>query len=90
MHVTESLRRFLFANFLVSVTDTELDDGASLLEAGIIDSTGILEVVAFLEEAFGIVVDDAEITPENFDSIDRLACYVGRKQAKIQEPASQT
>lgn len=54
---------------------------ASLLETGIIDSTGVLELIEFLDDAFDIHVDDSETVPENLDGIDRITAYVKRKQS---------
>ncbi|MGZ8197708.1 MAG: acyl carrier protein, partial [Burkholderiales bacterium] len=56
-------------------------DGVSLLDAGIIDSTGVMELVSFLEQEFGIQVDDQDLVPENLDSISALAAFVTRKLA---------
>ena len=75
----EKIRDFVIRNFYVSNVDA-LKNSESLLDAGIIDSTGVLEVIAFLEEEFGITVDDAEMLPENLDSIDNIASYVDRKK----------
>jgi len=80
MNVRERIRGFLAENFLLSTGDFPLPDDASLLEEGVVDSTGILELVSFLEEAFTIAVADEEIVPENFDSVDRLVVYVEGKQ----------
>jgi acyl carrier protein len=77
--VIEQIRAFLTENFLALRPGVVLHDDLSLMDAGIIDSTGVLELVAFVEEAFGIKVDDAEIVPGNFDSTDRIASYVSRK-----------
>jgi acyl carrier protein len=63
-------------------TPQELTDSGSLLEMGIIDSTAVLELVGFLEEKFGFQVEDAELVPENLDSIDNLVKYVTSKQPK--------
>jgi len=72
------IREFLQKNFFVS---GPLDDGASLLDQGIIDSTGALELVSFIETEFGIQVKDDEMLPENLDSIERIASFVARKKA---------
>ncbi|MGC4114773.1 MAG: acyl carrier protein [Myxococcales bacterium] len=77
--VREQVRGFIESNFYLG--DTVLEDEASLLEKGIVDSTGVLEVIAFLESAFGVVVADDETTPENLDSISGIAAFVARKQA---------
>ena len=74
------VRAFILENFYV--TDVmSLADDVSLLERGIVDSTGVLEVTAFLETEFGIRVEDAEIVPENLDSIAAIAAFVSRKRA---------
>jgi acyl carrier protein len=76
------LRTFIVDNFLFGEESeaSVLTDDDSLLELGIIDSTGILELVGFLEQHFGILVDDEELVPENLDTISRLAAFVDRKQ----------
>lgn len=83
------IRNFIFENFVFGVDEAELDDGTSFLETGIIDSTGVLEIVGFLEEEYGFAVQDDEVLPENFDSINNLASYVERKLAGVRacEPA---
>ena len=55
------------------------DEVRHLLDEGVVDSTGVLEVIGFLESEFGLVIEDADITPENFDSIARIAAFVSRK-----------
>ncbi len=74
----EKIREFIFTNFYVA-PDLTLGDETSLLESGIIDSTGVLEVISFLEEQFGLEVEDREMVPENLDSIDSISAYVARK-----------
>ena len=77
--VLAKVRQFITTNFYVA-DPAALADDASLLDAGIVDSTGVLEVVTFLESDFGVTVEDAEIVPENVDSITRIASYVTRKK----------
>lgn len=72
-------RRHITANFVVPAGEASLKDDASLLEEGIMDSTGVLDLVMFIEETFGIVVTDEELTPENLDSVDRLVAFVQKK-----------
>lgn len=72
------IRRFIARQFLFG-DDRELDDGASLLEAGIVDSTGILEIIDHLEERYGVKVNDDELVPENLDSVSSIAEFLGRK-----------
>ncbi len=73
------IREFLGKNFYLPEA-TQLKDEASLLEQGIIDSTGVLELIGFLERTFGIAVLESETVPDNLDSIDRIVAYVHRKQ----------
>ena len=77
--IREQVRTFVRSNFYVPETVT-LSDDVSLLEQGIIDSTGVLELVTFIEDSFGISIDDAEMVPQNLDSVERIATFVGRKQ----------
>ena len=79
METTASVRQFIIENFLFE-EDNNLKKDTSFLENGIIDSTGVLELVMFIEETYGITVDDDEIVPENLDSISSIAEYIKRKQ----------
>jgi acyl carrier protein len=87
-HITEELRRFVVDNFLFGQGDT-LYENTSFLENGIVDSTGVLELIGFLESRFGIHLEDDEIVPDNLDSLDRLASLVERKTAPAGEPMAQ-
>ena len=78
----EKVRDFLMSNFYVPDT-TVLNANESLLDQGIIDSTGVLEVIGFIEEAFGITVEDSELLPENLDSIEGIVRYVARKKSDM-------
>jgi acyl carrier protein len=73
------VRQFVVDNFLFGQTDKPLDNDQSFLEGGIIDSTGVLELIAFLESRYGISIGDDELLPANLDSISRIAAFVGRK-----------
>ena len=75
------MRAFIEENFLFREDVSELSDDNSLLENGVMDSTGILELVAFLEGDFAIQMSDAEIVPENLNSIAAIAAYVGAQAA---------
>lgn len=79
--IDRSIRQFIEDNFLFREDRAELNDKDSLLDAGLIDSTGILELVAFLESEFAISVADSEIVPENLDSIGTIVAYVASKSA---------
>jgi acyl carrier protein len=75
----ETLRHFVLENFMFGAAPDELDENVSFLDSGIVDSTGVMELVGFLEDRFGITVEDAELTPENLDSISRLCGYLQSK-----------
>jgi acyl carrier protein len=75
------IRRFIADNLLFSSNGFQLDDDVSFLEEGVVDSLGVMELVVFVEEQFGVPVADEEVTPEYFDSVNRLAAYVESKLA---------
>jgi acyl carrier protein len=79
MEVNAVIRQFIVENFLFG-EDGNLKDETSFLESGIIDSTGILELVSYLEETFGISVEDEELIPENLDSVANVVAYLGKKK----------
>jgi acyl carrier protein len=83
MNVKDEIREFIAQNFLFGDGGTLVNDG-SFLEKGIVDSTGILEIIAFIEKKYGITVDDSELLPENLDSINNIAAFLERKTAKRQ------
>lgn len=80
LEVEEKIRKFLIENFVLSEQLDELGFEESFLENGVVDSTGILELVFFVEDQFGIQIDTSEVLPENFDSVNCLAAYIRRKQ----------
>jgi acyl carrier protein len=77
--VRSQVREFITKNFYVPA-GSQLADTTSLLDLGIVDSTGVLEVIGFLEKSFAIEVDDAEMVPDNLDSIAAIAAFVSRKR----------
>ena len=77
-----TLRRFIGENFMFQEEIDALPEESSFLDAGIIDSTGVLELVCFLENTFGIEVADDEMLPENLDSIRAITAYVKRKTSQ--------
>lgn len=80
--VRDTVKAFIVENFLFGDADHPLADGDSLIENGVIDSTGVLELVAFVEERFGITVADADIVPANLDTLERITAFVtGRATA---------
>jgi acyl carrier protein len=78
MEINTTIRKFIIENFLFEEDET-LQEDTSFLETGIIDSTGILELVSFVEESFGIDVADEEMIPENLDSIANVVRYLQKK-----------
>lgn len=78
--IETKIRKFLAENFILSEQADQLSASDSFLEKGIIDSTGILELVFFVEDQFGVQIDTSEVLPENFDSIDNLSAYIRTKQ----------
>jgi acyl carrier protein len=79
--IEQEIRQFVIDNFLYGETERVPANDDSLLEQGIVDSTGILEVVAFLESRFGIEIHEHELVPLNLDSLNRIADFVARKTA---------
>lgn len=74
------LRAFIATNFLFDASAVVADD-ESLLEGGLIDSTGAMELISHVEGLIGVMVPDEDLTASNFDSIDRIVDFVGRLQA---------
>lgn len=79
--VRKKLKEFISNNFLLGKGLSDLKDGASFLDTGIVDSTGVLEIVGFLQDAWEINVPDEELLPDNLDSVDNLTAYVLKKLA---------
>jgi len=77
--VAAEVRRFIVDNFLFGQDDQGLGPDDSLLDRGVIDSTGVMELVLFLEQQFGVKVEDTELVPENLDSIERICAFIDRK-----------
>lgn len=77
--VRKEVREYIVENLLFDEGEEALADGDSFLESGLIDSTGILEVIVFLEEHFQIKMADDEMIPENLDSVERIATFVATK-----------
>lgn len=81
MDTVKKLRKYVLETYLFTNDDNALGNADSFLDKGIIDSTGTLELVMFLETEFGIRVADDELLPANLDSIDRLLQFIERKKA---------
>jgi acyl carrier protein len=83
MQLTEQkLRKFVGDNFLFGQSGDDLPATESFIESGIIDSTGILELVSFVEQEFGVKIEDEELIPENLDSIHKLMVFVDGKSSR--------
>jgi acyl carrier protein len=80
MHTIEQeIRQFIIDNFLFGELEATLFNDDSLLDRGIIDSTGVLELVTFLEDKYGMKIQDDELVPKNLDSVNGLVQFVSRK-----------
>ena len=84
MSIKEDIRRFIVENFLFGEEGT-LSNDSSFVKEGIVDSTGILQLVAFIQEQYLIAVEDEELIPENLDSVSRVAAFIEGK--KLEQPA---
>ncbi|MBZ5679330.1 MAG: acyl carrier protein [Acidobacteriia bacterium] len=80
--VGQHVREFIVENFLFNQERTFTDDD-SFLGEGIVDSTGVLQLVTFLEETYGITVEDEDLTPENMDSVNSVAAFLSRKMNSV-------
>jgi acyl carrier protein len=78
MTIQERVRAFVLDNYYVS-DPASLADSDSLLETGVVDSTGMLEIILYIEAEFGIAVGDRDTTPQNLETISRIAAFVERK-----------
>lgn len=79
--ITLEVRDYISRNFLFSDKGFQYSDDASFLEEGIIDSLGIIELVAFVEKTFNLSIADHELLPSNFDSVSRLSSFIAGKLA---------
>lgn len=73
------IKKFITKNFLLNSDHISFSDTDSFVEKGIIDSTGILELVSFIQQAFGLTLQDEDIIPENLDSIEKISAFIQRK-----------
>lgn len=81
MTIEEQIKDYIASNLLFSDNGYTYHEDDSFLEEGIVDSVGVLELVTFIEGNFSLQVDDMEVTPDNFDSVTKLANYIRAKQA---------
>ena len=75
-----TVRSYILENFIMGGNAEQFQDGDSFMDHHIIDSTGFLEVITFLEETFGITVEDNEMIPENLDSLNNIEAYIKKKR----------
>ncbi len=80
MSSEDKIRKFILENYLFTDDQSELNNDDSFLDQGILDSTGILEIIFFIEDEFGIKIKDDEMVPENLDSVNRIVAFIERKQ----------
>lgn len=78
--IVAATRRYILDNFLYTKPDARLDEHERLLERGIVDSMGVMELIAFLQDQFGIKVAEADITEEHFGSLGAIAAYVASRR----------
>jgi acyl carrier protein len=79
MAIQQRVKQFIVENFYIS-DPAELKEDTSLIEGGYVDSTGMLELIAFLESEYGFRVEETETVPENLGSVGQIAAYVARKK----------
>ena len=84
--IERQIREFINDNFLFGQGADGLNREDSFLDQGIIDSTGVLELVSFIEDSFAIKIADSELVPQNLDSIDNLVRFIERKQEEVVQP----
>jgi acyl carrier protein len=80
MSVSADIERFILDELAQGRGISSIDPQDNLLTKGIVDSHGVMELVGFLEQRYGISVDDADLTPENFENVSCIEAFVGRKQ----------
>jgi acyl carrier protein len=85
--ISHSTRQFILNHF-PSSRRRALDDSSALLESGVIDSLGVLDLVAFIEAEFKVTVDDEDLTPENFQNIGRITAFIQKKLVEFRQQPS--
>jgi len=82
MNYTNEIREFIVSSFLFG-DRASLQDDTSLLDSGIVDSTGILELITFLEDTYKLKIEPEETIPDNLDSINKVVRFLSERQAKV-------
>jgi acyl carrier protein len=78
-HVKDTVMNFIRENFIMGRSDVKLDEKVSLIDSGVMDSTGVLELVEFLEAQYAIKIDDEELVPENLETIENIINFLKTK-----------
>jgi acyl carrier protein len=78
--IRQKVKQYIIDNLLMGADGVQIADDTSFLQQGLVDSTGVLELVTYLEDTFEIKVGDEDMTPDNLDSLDRIAAYVTAKR----------
>ena len=78
-HARSEIRTFLLDGYLFGFSEEDVQDDTSLLDMGVLDSTGTMELVAFLSRRFGIQVGDSEIVPDNLDTVSAILSFLAAK-----------
>lgn len=84
--IRAQVHQFIMQNFLFDGVSPQIDDDASLLECGIVDATGVLELMLFVEDSYGLQVSEADLAPENFDTVSSIALYVAHHLTENSPP----
>jgi acyl carrier protein len=79
MTIETQIKDYIAKNLLFSDNGFQYPDDVSFLDEGIVDSVGVMELVAFVEDKFKLKIDDMDVTPDNFDSVTKLAAFIRRK-----------
>ncbi len=79
MRIEDQIKDYISKNLTFSDNGFSYDENVSFLDEGIVDSVGVMELVSFVEEDFRVKVEDLDITPDNFDSVSKIAAYIRRK-----------
>ncbi len=79
--ITAQVKRYILSNFLFTEDESALAEDASLVGQKIVDSTGVLELIMYIEDTWGIKIADEEMVPENLDTVERIARFIERRQA---------
>jgi len=80
MDVETAIERFVVDEIMLGDSNTKIDPNESLISSGVLDSLALLRLIAFLEEQMGVTVDDSEVIPENFESINEIKSFIEKKR----------